>query len=166
MTVKRIAAAGAVLALATGCYGRKEDGEKPSATLAAAKGDCPAIAPAKPPGEIRRNTTLIDQPLKVPAPPLPLQVVVNVKCLDAKFLIPRHKHPWQRYVYIESGSVVVTFEDPVPQQISFKAGDLITESIDTWHTAQIGDAPAKLIVIDQVPTTNPPTNNQINPPGP
>jgi hypothetical protein len=49
----------------------------------------------------------------------------------------------------------------VPQVKTFSAGDLLVESTDIWHSVKVGGAPVKLIVIDQVPATNPPTSNVI-----
>lgn len=170
MATGRIAAAGAMLALVSGCYDSPGNSSNaaatPAATPAAATGDCPGLAPAPPPaGPILLDQTMIGQALKVPAPPPPLQVAVVVRCVAAGTTITKHKHPWQRYVYLESGSVTVTFDFPVPQVKTFNAGDLLVESTDTWHSAQVGDAPARMIVIDQVPATNPPTSNQIDWPG-
>jgi quercetin dioxygenase-like cupin family protein len=153
---------GALTALTSGCDGVSGNGQQP-ATRTASAVDCPDIpsaAPAK--DSFRAEQTMIGQPMKIPAAPPPVQVVVTVKCLGPNTIIAKHRHPWQRYVYLETGTVTVTFDAPVPQVKSFKAGDLLVESTDTWHTAQVGpDGPAKLIVIDQVPATNPPTPNQI-----
>jgi len=107
---------------------------------------------------------MIGQPIKLPTPPPAVQVVVSVKCFARGAVIARHKHPWQRYVFLEAGSLTIAFDASVPGGKTFEkrfvAGDLLVESTDTWHTVQI-DTAARLIVVDQVPATNPPTNNAI-----
>jgi quercetin dioxygenase-like cupin family protein len=158
MTWTRLAAALTLLPLACACDGRGGANQAGVAGEIACP-DMPAAAAPKPPP--RADRTMIGQPIKLPAPPQAVQAVVSVKCFAPGATIARHKHPWQRYVYLESGSLRVAFDFPVPQVKSFTAGDLLVESTDTWHSVEVGNAPARLLVIDQVPATVPPTDNVI-----
>ncbi|HVQ08448.1 MAG TPA: hypothetical protein VMS43_08425 [Allosphingosinicella sp.] len=110
---------------------------------------------------LRTQTTMTGQPLRVP--PAPVQLVVSSVDLPAGFLIACHKHPWSRYVYLETGAVRVTNYD-ANLTSNFTAGQELVEAIDQWHDARITSAgPARLIVVDQVP---PGTNNEVQPPPP
>jgi quercetin dioxygenase-like cupin family protein len=105
---------------------------------------------------VRTETTTTGQPLR--APPSPFQLVVNRVDLPAGGTIPTHKHPWQRYVYVEAGAIRVVNHD-TGTATDFAAGQVIVEAVDQWHEGRvIGDAPARLIVVDQVP---PGTSNAI-----
>jgi len=98
---------------------------------------------------VRAGTTLTGQPLRVP--PAPFELVVNRVEIPAGGIIPAHKHPWSRYVYIEAGAIRVTNHDSGTVS-DFAAGQVIVEAIGQWHAGLVlGDAPARLIVFDQVP---------------
>jgi len=110
------------------------------------------------------ETTMTGQPLRVP--PAPIQLVVTRVDVPANFLIPCHKHPWSRYVYLEAGAVRVT-NYTANRVNDFAAGDELVEAIDQWHDARvISPGPARLIVVDQVPQVPPGTVNQIDAPPP
>jgi quercetin dioxygenase-like cupin family protein len=116
---------------------------------------------------VSTETTMTGQPLRVPplaVPQPPLQLVVTRVDAPANALIPCHKHPWSRYVYLEAGSVRVTNYD-ADRTSDFTAGQELVEAIDQWHDARVtSPGPARLIVVDQVP---PRGSNQIDPgPGP
>ncbi|RYF93385.1 MAG: cupin domain-containing protein, partial [Caulobacteraceae bacterium] len=65
--------------------------------------------------------------------------------------LPVHKHPYQRYAYVESGSIVVRNLD-TGTSVEFKAGGTIVEARGQWHTGTaLGTAPVVLLVIDQTP---------------
>jgi quercetin dioxygenase-like cupin family protein len=122
------------------------------------------------PGNITKNqivsteTTMTGQPLRVPplsVPQPPLQLIVTRVDAPAGALIACHKHPWSRYVYLESGAVRVTNYD-ANRTNDFTAGQELVEAIDQWHDARVtSPGPARLIVVDQVP---PGTGNQIDAP--
>jgi quercetin dioxygenase-like cupin family protein len=115
---------------------------------------------------VSTETTMTGQPLRVPplaVPQPPLQLVVTRVDAPANTLIACHKHPWSRYVYLESGTVRVTNYD-ANRTNDFTAGQVLVEAIDQWHDARVtSPGPARLIVVDQVP---PGTGNQINAPHP
>jgi quercetin dioxygenase-like cupin family protein len=65
--------------------------------------------------------------------------------------LPEHKHPFPRYAYVLAGALRVTNTDTGHSEI-YKVGDFIIEAIDQWHRGtSLGNAPVKLLVIDQVP---------------
>lgn len=98
---------------------------------------------------VRTETTVTGQPLRVP--PAPFQLVVNRVEIPAGGIIPTHKHPWSRYVYVEAGAIRVTNHDAGTVN-DFAAGQVIVEAIDQWHEGRVTSAtPARLIVFDQVP---------------
>jgi len=114
-----------------------------------APGQAPAAAGAVTTPIVRTETTVTGQRLRVP--PAPFELVVNRVELPAGGIVPTHRHRWSRYVYVESGAIRVTNHDAGTTS-DFTAGQLIVEAIGQWHEGRvIGDAPARLIVIDQVP---------------
>lgn len=152
MGLRTVAAASAALALAAGC---STDPSSPGNNAAAASGPVKQKI-------VSTNMTMTGQPLSVP--PAPIQLVVTRVDVPAGVLIPCHKHPWSRYVYLESGAVRVTNYD-ANRTSDFVAGQELVEAIDQWHDARVISAgPARLIVVDQVP---PGTSNQVDAaPGP
>jgi quercetin dioxygenase-like cupin family protein len=177
MLARQMAAASVILALTAGCNDAPGGAQKAPLAPIAAGGDCPdAPAPLPASGKpAAATTTMIGQPLKLP--PLPaVQVVVNAACFPAGHTIPLHKHPWQRYVFLESGSLTVSFDAPQPngaygavangtapaaKSLTFSAGDLLVESTDTWHSVKVGNAPVRLVVVDQMPSNYPRSGNVI-----
>ena len=126
------------------------------AAACSASGQAPPAPAAVTIPIVRAQTTVTGQPLRVP--PAPLELVVNRVEIPAGGIIPTHKHPWSRYVYVESGAIRVTNHDSGTVS-DFTAGQVIVEAIDQWHEGLvIGDGPARLIVVDQVP---PGTSNLI-----
>lgn len=98
---------------------------------------------------VRTETTVTGQPLRLP--PAPVELVVTRVELPAGGAIPTHKHPWQRYVYVEAGAIRVTNHDAGTIS-DFAAGQVIVEAVDQWHEGRVTSAgPARLIVVDQVP---------------
>lgn len=113
-----------------------------------ASGQTPAAGAVTTP-VVRTGTTVTGQPLRVP--PAPFQLVVNRVEIPAGGIIPTHRHPWPRYVYVESGAIRVTNHDAGTVS-DFAAGQVIVEAIGQWHEGRAtGDGPARLIVFDQVP---------------
>jgi len=114
-----------------------------------AAGQTPAATGAVTTPIVRTGTTVTGQPLRVP--PSPFELVVNRVEIPAGGIIPTHKHPWSRYVYVEAGAIRVTNHDAGTMN-DFAAGQVIVEAIGQWHEGRVlGDAPARLIVFDQVP---------------
>ena len=118
------------------------------ASAAAAASPAPAQPPVTTP-IVRTERTVTGQPLRLP--PAPVELVVTRVELPAGGAIPTHKHPWQRYVYVEAGAIRVTNHDAGTIS-DFAAGQIIVEAVDQWHEGRVtGDGPARLIVVDQVP---------------
>ena len=65
-------------------------------------------------------------------------------------VLPKHKHPFPRYGYVQAGTIEVTNLD-IGKTETFKTGDFIVEAVDQWHFgANKGADPVKLLVIDMV----------------
>jgi len=97
----------------------------------------------------RTVTTITGQPFEVP--PGPLEVVISVATIPAGGVLPMHKHPWPRFAYVESGRLRVRYEEAGLVRV-VGPGEGVVEAIDQWHEAEVvGDAPVRLIVVDQVP---------------
>lgn len=85
------------------------------------------------------------------APEGPLALTVSRVTIPAGASLPVHKHPFQRYAYVESGSITVRNLD-TGTSVEFKPGATIVEARDQWHTGTaMGDQPVVLLVIDQTP---------------
>ena len=113
-------------------------------------GDPPASPSAPKAREIARTrTTLTGQPFEVPQGPL--EVVITVVEIPAGGVLPMHKHPWPRFAYVDSGRIRVHYEEAGLVR-EFGPGEAVVEAIDQWHEgAAVGDAPVRLIVVDQLP---------------
>lgn len=110
----------------------------------------PAVARAP---EIARigqyDTTNSGQPILPPAGPV--QVTVNRVTIAAGTSLPVHKHPFQRFGYVESGDIRVSNLD-TGQVIEYHPGQMIIEARDQWHTGlALGDKPVVLLSFDQTP---------------
>ena len=81
----------------------------------------------------------------------PLTLTVSRVTIPAGASLPVHKHPFQRYAYVEAGSIVVRNLD-TGTSVEFKPGDTIVEARGQWHTGTaLGKEPVVLLVIDQTP---------------
>ncbi len=114
----------------------------------------PAVARAP---EITRigqfDTTNSGQPILLPQGPV--QLTVSRVTIPAGGGLPVHKHPFQRFGYVESGSIRVTNAD-TGHVIEYRAGQVIVEGRDQWHSGLVvGDQPVLLLVFDQTPPGQP-----------
>lgn len=127
--------------LLAGAAGPRADGQAAST---------PASAPSATVNIAERTgTTITGQPFAVP--PGPLEVVISVAEIPAGGALPMHKHPWPRFAFVESGSLRVHYEEAGLVRV-VGPGEAVVEAIDQWHEAEVvGDAPVRLIVVDQVP---------------
>ena len=122
--------------------------------LAACASAQSAQAPSAPAGAKvtlagRASETVTGQKLAMPADPF--ESVISVSELPPGGLLPMHKHPWPRYVYVDRGRLSVRYEASGLVR-EFGAGEGIVEAIDEWHEGRvIGAEPVRLIVFDQVP---------------
>jgi quercetin dioxygenase-like cupin family protein len=78
------------------------------------------------------------------------QVLVSTYEIPPGAVLPKHKHPFPRYAYVQAGTIAVTNTDTGKTE-TFKTGDFILEAVDQWHYgANTGTDPVKLLVIDMV----------------
>jgi quercetin dioxygenase-like cupin family protein len=78
------------------------------------------------------------------------QVIVSTYEIAPGAVLPKHKHPFPRYAYVQAGTIEVTNTDTGKTE-TFKTGDFILEAVDQWHFgANKGKVPVKLLVIDMV----------------
>lgn len=122
---------------------------------------CTAQSAALPP-LLRSGETMSGQPLFLPRGRV--ELVASVRELARGGSLPVHKHPWPRYVYVETGRMRVLNHDTGLTR-EFAAGEVLVEAIDQWHEGHVvGDAPVRLVVFDQVPPGR--TNMVLKEPGP
>ncbi|MFZ5682781.1 MAG: cupin domain-containing protein [Bradyrhizobiaceae bacterium] len=94
------------------------------------------------------TTTSSGQPIVLPQKDA--QVIVSTYEIPRGAVLPKHKHPFPRYAYVQAGTIAVTNLDTGKTQ-TFKTGDFILEAVDQWHFgANKGKVPVKLLVIDMV----------------
>lgn len=110
----------------------------------------PAIAQAPQSERIGQfDKTNSGQPIQLPEGPA--QVTVTKVTIPAGGKLAPHKHPFQRYGYVESGAIKVTNLD-TGGVVDYRAGQVIIEARGQWHMGEVtGDAPVVLIVFDQTP---------------
>lgn len=78
------------------------------------------------------------------------QVIVSTYEIPPGAVLPKHKHPFPRYGYVQAGTIDVTNVDTGKTQ-TFKTGDFILEAVDQWHYgATVGTETVRLLVIDMV----------------
>ncbi len=78
------------------------------------------------------------------------QVIVSTYEIPPGAVLPKHKHPFPRYGYVQAGTIDVTNVDTGKTQ-TFKTGDFILEAVDQWHYgATVGTDTVRLLVIDMV----------------
>ncbi|EKS36423.1 cupin domain-containing protein [Afipia broomeae] len=101
------------------------------------------------------TTTSSGQPIVLPQKDA--QVIVSTYEIPPGAVLPKHKHPFPRYAYVQAGTIAVTNLDTGKTQ-TFKTGDFILEAVDQWHFgANKGKVPVKLLVIDMVEKGQPNT---------
>ena len=128
--MKRIAIAGALLALST---------------VAAFAADTPKITVTP---VIKTDTTVIGQPIVMPKHPT---LVATVATFPPGSRLPVHKHLYPHYGYMLEGVLTVT-NTQTGKSFEIKKGDFLVEMNDTWHYGQNnGTEPVKLLIIDHLP---------------
>ena len=96
------------------------------------------------------STTVTSSSQPIMLPQKDAQVIVSTYEIPPGAVLPKHKHPFPRYGYVQAGTVEVTNTD-IGKTETFKTGDFIVEAVDQWHFgANKGDVPVKLLVIDMV----------------
>jgi quercetin dioxygenase-like cupin family protein len=95
------------------------------------------------------DATLAGQPIRAPAGDL--RVTITQTVLPAGGELAAHKHPFPRVVNVLAGRLRVTNLDTGHVR-ELGAGDWVVDAVDQWHEAQVvGDAPVRLLTIDQAP---------------
>jgi quercetin dioxygenase-like cupin family protein len=96
----------------------------------------------------RTGQTIAGQAIQLPQKDV--EVVVSTYEIAPGAVLPEHKHRYPRYAYVLAGTLIVTNLDS-GQKLTFKPGDFIVESLDSWHKgASTGSETVKLLVIDQI----------------
>ena len=106
--------------------------------------------PAKPSSfEQSAERTLTGQLVTLPQGPVVAVMRLNV--FPAGFKGPLHKQPYQRYAYVLSGRLRVTYDDPKLVR-EFGPGEMIVEGVDQWHWVEpVGPGGVRVLTIDQTP---------------
>jgi quercetin dioxygenase-like cupin family protein len=94
------------------------------------------------------TTTNSGQPILLPKSNV--EVVAWMYDIPSGAKLPVHKHPFQRYAYVLSGTLQVTDVEN-GRTFEYKPGDFIVEMVDGWHYGtNNAKEPVRLLVIDQV----------------
>lgn len=98
---------------------------------------------------LNSSETATGQRLELPENP---ELRVSTYVIEPGARLPLHQHPYQRYAYILEGMIEVHYAQG-NKVIPSKAGEFIVEGRGQWHYGvNTGTVPAKLLVIDHVPT--------------
>lgn len=96
------------------------------------------------------STTVTSSGQPIVLPQNDAQVIVSIYEIPPGAVLPKHKHPFPRYGYVQAGTIEVTNLDTGKTE-TFKTGDFILEAVDQWHFGtNKGPEPVKLLVIDMV----------------
>ena len=88
---------------------------------------------------------------KITLPSGPVEVVVSEYVIAPGAKLPVHRHPFERYAFVEAGTLRVTNTETGAAN-TYRTGDVIVEMINKWHSGEnIGSDDVKLKVIDQMP---------------
>jgi quercetin dioxygenase-like cupin family protein len=94
------------------------------------------------------TVTIGGQPIILPRKDT--QILVSLYQIAPGVALPVHKHPFPRYGYVLTGTLQITDMETRKSSV-YKSGDFIVETIGHWHQGvNIGTAPLRLLVIDQV----------------
>jgi quercetin dioxygenase-like cupin family protein len=87
---------------------------------------------------------------KITLPSGPVEVVVSEYVIAPGAKLPVHRHPFERYAFVESGTLRVTNTETGAAN-TYRTGDVIVEMINKWHSGEnIGSDDVRLKVIDQL----------------
>lgn len=94
------------------------------------------------------TTTSSGQPIVLPTSNV--EVLVWMYDIPPGSKLPVHKHPFQRYAFVLSGTLKVTDVESA-RTWEYTPGDFIIEIVGGWHYGtNDGKEPVRLLVIDQV----------------
>ncbi len=94
------------------------------------------------------TTTSTGQPLMLPGGSV--RAIGSIVVIPDGYTSGYHKHLFPRYAYVLSGHLDV--QDEGGKTRHYAPGDLFIETVNSWHRPHvIGNAPVRLLVIDQIP---------------
>lgn len=94
------------------------------------------------------TTTSTGQPLVLPGGTA--RAVGSIIVIPVGYTSGYHKHLYPRYAYVLSGHLDV--QDEGGKTRHYAPGDLFIETVNSWHRPHVvGNAPVRLLVIDQMP---------------
>jgi quercetin dioxygenase-like cupin family protein len=97
----------------------------------------------------RSTKTASGQQITLPSGPV--ELIVSEYVIAPGAVLPVHRHPYERYAFVEAGTLRVTNTQTGAAMV-YHPGDVVVEQIDTWHSGEnIGPDVVRLKVIDQVP---------------
>jgi quercetin dioxygenase-like cupin family protein len=119
------------------------------ALLAAAPAGAFAAEPIVTTPIVSTQTTTTGQPVALPQGPVQVSAVTIE--IPAGGKLPLHQHPYQRFAYVLSGRLRVTYVDAkITREVG--PGDFLVEAVGQTHFGEaLGSEPVKLLVIDQTP---------------
>ena len=107
----------------------------------------------------RSTATAAGQPIVLPAGAV--QVTVSQYVIAPGAVLAVHRHPYERYGYVQAGTLRVTNQETGVPTV-YRTGDVIIEMVNVWHSAEnIGSDPVRLLIFDQAPPGA--TNTEIRP---
>jgi quercetin dioxygenase-like cupin family protein len=102
------------------------------------------------------NTTTTSTGQRLVLPGGTVRAVGSIIVIPVGYTSGYHKHLYPRYAYVLSGHLDV--QDEGGKTRHYAPGDLFIETVNSWHRPHVvGNAPVRLLVIDQMPqhaTTN------------
>jgi quercetin dioxygenase-like cupin family protein len=95
------------------------------------------------------DRTLTAQPIELPAGPV--RVTISEMRLLPGARLPRHRHPFARYVHVLAGRLAVT-DLATGAVVELGPRDWAVDVIEAWHEGQaLGEEPVRLLLIEQAP---------------
>jgi quercetin dioxygenase-like cupin family protein len=119
-----------------------------SATLASAVATAPAAGVQTRVIRIL-DQTLTAQPIELPVGPV--RVTVSEMSLPVGARLPRHRHPFARYVHVLAGRLAVK-DLTTGVVVELGPKDWAVDIVEAWHEGQaLGEEPVRLLLIEQAP---------------
>lgn len=95
------------------------------------------------------DQTLTAQPIELPSGPV--RVTISEMSIPAGARLPRHRHPFARYVHVLAGRLAVR-DLTTGVVVELGPKDWAVDIVETWHEGQaLGDEPVRLLLIEQAP---------------
>jgi quercetin dioxygenase-like cupin family protein len=114
-----------------------------------------SAAPTVPASEVQTRVirtldrTLTGQHIELPSGPV--RVTISEMSLPVGARLPRHRHPFARYVHVLAGRLAVT-DLTTGAVVELGPRDWAIDIVEAWHEGQaLGDEPVRLLLIEQAP---------------